>query len=122
MVKRKLLDIARDTLRRKHLSYRTEQAYIYWMRKFILFHGKRPPVEMGEAEVPNDVVAGFLWSAQGNQLLVSARARSVLSALDRRFRHAFHAIRISQTLKKTFSLIRFFSGCGRRNEGNEFCF
>lgn len=51
MVKQKLLDIARDTLRRKHLSYRTEQAYIYWMRKFILFHGRRHPLEMGEAEV-----------------------------------------------------------------------
>jgi hypothetical protein len=35
MVKQKLLDFARDTLRRKHLSYRTKQAYIYWMRKFI---------------------------------------------------------------------------------------
>ena len=44
MVKQKLLDMARDTLRRKHLSYRTEQVYIHWMRKFILFHGKRHPV------------------------------------------------------------------------------
>jgi hypothetical protein len=51
MVKRKLLDMARDTLRRKHLSYRTEQTYIYWMRKFILFHGKRHPLDMGETEV-----------------------------------------------------------------------
>jgi integron integrase len=51
MVKQKLLDTARDTMRRKHLSYRTEQAYIYWMRQFILFQGKRHPGEMGEAEV-----------------------------------------------------------------------
>jgi len=51
MVKQKLLDMARDTMRRKHLSYRTEQAYIYWMRQFILFQGKRHPGEMGEAEV-----------------------------------------------------------------------
>ena len=51
MVKQKLLDTARDTMRRKHLSYRTEQAYIYWMRHFILFQGKRHPGEMGEGEV-----------------------------------------------------------------------
>ena len=50
MVKQKLLDVARDTLLRKHLSYRTERTYIYWMRKFILFHGKRHPIEMGEGE------------------------------------------------------------------------
>jgi hypothetical protein len=50
MVKQKLLEVARDMLRRKHLSYRTEQAYICWMRKFILFHGKRHPIEMGESE------------------------------------------------------------------------
>jgi hypothetical protein len=47
MVKQKLLDTARDTMRRKHLSYRTEQAYVYWMRQFILFQGKRHPGEMG---------------------------------------------------------------------------
>jgi hypothetical protein len=40
MVKLNLLDFARDTMRRKHLSYRTEQAYIYWIRKLILFQGK----------------------------------------------------------------------------------
>ena len=33
MVKQKLLDSARDTMRRKDPSYRTEQVYIYWMRK-----------------------------------------------------------------------------------------
>ena len=35
MVKQKLLDVARDTLLRKHLSYCTEQNYIYWMRGLI---------------------------------------------------------------------------------------
>lgn len=51
MVKQKLLDLARDTIRTKHLSYRTEQAYVYWIRKFIFFHQKRHPLEMGETEV-----------------------------------------------------------------------
>lgn len=49
--KPKLLDQVRDTLRRKHYSFRTEQTYTDWIRRFILFHGKRHPKEMNEAEV-----------------------------------------------------------------------
>jgi integron integrase len=45
-----LLDRMRFTLRAKHYSYRTEQAYVHWVRRFILFHGKRHPQEMGGAE------------------------------------------------------------------------
>jgi site-specific recombinase XerD len=47
----KLLDRVRDVLRRKHYSIRTEQAYSHCIRRFILFHGKRHPKEMAEAEV-----------------------------------------------------------------------
>src|SRR6266705_2552528 len=49
--KPKLLDQVRDVIRRKHFSIRTEQAYVDWIRRFILFHGKRHPSEMAEAEV-----------------------------------------------------------------------
>jgi len=49
--KPKLLDLVRDTIRRKHYSIRTEQSYIDWIRRFILFHHKRHPSEMREAEV-----------------------------------------------------------------------
>ena len=49
--KPKLLDQVRDVIRRKHLSIRTEQAYVDWIRRFILFHDKRHPREMAEAEV-----------------------------------------------------------------------
>jgi integron integrase len=48
---RKLLDQVRDTLRRKHYSLRTEQAYVDWIKRFILFHDKRHPNEMGSAEI-----------------------------------------------------------------------
>jgi integron integrase len=51
MVKQKLLDQAGDTIRTRHMIYRTEQAYLYWMEKFILFHQKRHPLEMGGVEV-----------------------------------------------------------------------
>ncbi len=47
----KLLDRVRQHLRARHYSIRTEQAYIDWIRRFILFHGKRHPNEMGEAEI-----------------------------------------------------------------------
>ena len=47
----KLLDRVRWVLRAKHYSIRTEQSYIDWTRRFILFHGKRHPNEMGEAEI-----------------------------------------------------------------------
>lgn len=48
---RKLLDQVRDKIRLKHYSIRTEQAYVDWVRRFVLFHGKRHPSVMGAAEV-----------------------------------------------------------------------
>jgi integron integrase len=47
----KLLDRVRWHLRVKHYSIRTEQAYVDWIRRFILFHHKRHPNEMGEKEI-----------------------------------------------------------------------
>src|ERR1700693_3105211 len=49
--KPKLLDQVRDVIRRQHYRIRTEQSYIDWIRRFILFHHKRHPNEMREAEV-----------------------------------------------------------------------
>ena len=49
--KPRLLDQVRDRLRVKHYALRTEQAYVDWIRRFILFHGKRHPAEMGAPEV-----------------------------------------------------------------------
>ena len=47
----KLLNRMRNHLRTRHYSIRTETAYVDWARRFILFHGKRHPQEMGGAEV-----------------------------------------------------------------------
>jgi len=47
----KLLDQLRDSIRRKHLSLATEQAYVGWCRRFILFHDQRYPNDMGEVEI-----------------------------------------------------------------------
>jgi site-specific recombinase XerD len=48
---KKLLDQVRDSLRVKHYSYRTEQTYVEWIKRFILFHGKRHPKEMAGSEI-----------------------------------------------------------------------
>ncbi|MFZ2724714.1 MAG: integron integrase [Methylococcaceae bacterium] len=47
----KLLDQVRDKIRLKHYSIRTEQSYVEWIKRFILFHHKRHPKEMGVVEI-----------------------------------------------------------------------
>jgi integron integrase len=47
----KLLERMRREIRTRHMSYRTEQAYLQWARRFILFHNKRHPEEMGKREI-----------------------------------------------------------------------
>lgn len=47
----KLLDQVRDRLRLKHCSLRTEQAYVGWIKRYIIFHDKRHPSEMGKLEL-----------------------------------------------------------------------
>jgi len=48
---RKLLDQIRDAIRLKHYSYSTEKTYVHWARRYILFHNKRHPAEMGAVEI-----------------------------------------------------------------------
>lgn len=51
MQKTKLLDQVRDELRVRHYSLRTEKSYTGWIKRFILFHNKRHPNEMGADEI-----------------------------------------------------------------------
>jgi integron integrase len=55
--KRKLLDQVRDAIRTRHYSYRTEEAYVGWIKRFILFHHKRHPAEMGKPEIEQFLTA-----------------------------------------------------------------
>ncbi len=48
---KKLLDIMRDKIRFKHYSIKTEQSYIGWAKRYIFFHNKRHPNEMGKIEI-----------------------------------------------------------------------
>lgn len=48
---KKLLEQVRDVIRLKHYSYKTEKSYINWIKRYILFHKKRHPREMGGKEI-----------------------------------------------------------------------
>ena len=47
----RLLEQVREVIRIRHYSLRTEQTYVVWIKRFILFHGKRHPRDMGGQEV-----------------------------------------------------------------------
>ncbi|MEW5787673.1 MAG: integron integrase [Pseudomonadota bacterium] len=72
----KLLDQLRDRIRLKHYSLRTEQAYLQWVKRYILFHGKRHPAEMGKAEVE-----AFLTSLAVERNVTASTQTQALSAL-----------------------------------------
>lgn len=74
--KPKLLEQVRQAIRTRHYSYMTEKAYVGWIKRFIFFHNKRHPAEMGEAEI-----AQFL-SALAQERHVSASTQNqALNAL-----------------------------------------
>jgi integron integrase len=72
----RLLDRVRQHLRVKHYSIRTEQAYIDWIRRFILFHGKRHPKNMGE-----DEIGAFLTHLATERHVAASTQNQALSAL-----------------------------------------
>jgi len=49
--KPKLLDQVREAIRTRHYSWRTEQTYVQWIKRFIFFHEKKHPLAMGGPEV-----------------------------------------------------------------------
>ena len=74
--KPKLLDEVRIYMRTLHYSRRTEDSYCEWMKRFILFHGKRHPRDMGEAEV-----GAFLSHLAVNRNVAASTQNQALSAL-----------------------------------------
>jgi len=72
----RLLDLVVDAIRRRHYSYRTEQAYLQWIKRFVWFHGKRHPREMGAAEV-----TAFLTHLARERDVSSSTQNQALSAL-----------------------------------------
>jgi len=74
--KPKLLDQVRERIRVKNYSYRTEQSYVGWVRRYILFHNKTHPQEMGVAEVE-----AFLTHLAVNLNVAASTQNQALNAL-----------------------------------------
>jgi integron integrase len=74
--KPKLLDQVRQLLRLRHYSLRTEEAYLAWMKRFILFHGKRHPRELDERDI-----SAFLTSLAVEGKVAASTQNQALSAL-----------------------------------------
>jgi integron integrase len=72
----KLLDQVHSAIRARHFSWRTERAYIGWIKRFIFFHGKRHPAALGEAEV-----TAFLSMLATRDRVSSSTQNQALSAI-----------------------------------------
>ncbi len=71
-----LLDQVRELIRCRHYSYRTEQAYLRWIKEYILFHHKRHPTELGPEEVGQ-----FLSHLTVHRQVAASTQNQALSAL-----------------------------------------
>jgi len=80
--KPRLLDHVREVLRRRHYSLRTEQSYVDWIKRFILFHCKRHPAQMGKAEV-----TVFLTHLAVRRDVAASTQNQALSAILFLYRH-----------------------------------
>ncbi len=89
---KKLLDQVRDRLRVKHYSIRTEQAYVMWIRRYILFHNKQHPKDMGDEHI-----AEFVVHLATQENVAASTQNQALSALLFLYREILH-----QEIKTSF--------------------
>jgi site-specific recombinase XerD len=82
---KKLLEQVKDQIRLKHYSYRTEDSYVQWIRRYILFHNKRHPQEMGVPEIE-----AFLSHLAVEGKVSASTQDQALSALLFLYRHVLH--------------------------------
>ena len=76
MPKSPLLERVRNEIRVRHYSLRTEQSYVQWIRRFILFHNKRHPDEMGEPEI-----SAFLTDLAVSRKVAASTRNQAISAI-----------------------------------------
>ena len=81
----KLLDRVREQLRLKHYSYRTEETYLHWIKRYILFHKKRHPAEMGDEEIRT-----FLIHLAEKEQVAASTQNQAFSALLFLYRHVLN--------------------------------
>lgn len=113
MPPKKLLDQLRDILRAKHYSHRTEDTYVDWNRRFILFHNKRHPQDMGAPEIQafvNYLAIERNMAASSQNQAISAILFLYRNLLQREIElpadniHAKHGKRLPTVLSKTEAL------------------
>src|SRR6266516_4079007 len=83
--KPKLLDQVRQLMRLRHYSLRTEEAYVGWIRRYILFHGKRHPNELDEKDVSD-----FLSSLAIKGRVAASTQNQALNALLFLYKEVLH--------------------------------
>jgi site-specific recombinase XerD len=72
----RLMEIVRRRLRERRYSRRTEEAYVHWIRRYIVFHGRRHPRELGEVDVRR-----FLSSLAADEGVAASTQNQALSAI-----------------------------------------
>ncbi|MDL1945111.1 integron integrase [Chloroflexi bacterium CFX2] len=82
---RKLMDQVSDAIRLKHYSYRTEQTYKDWIKRYILFHNKRHPKDMGIPEIQ-----AFLSHLAVEKNVAASTQNQALSAILFLYRHVLN--------------------------------
>ncbi len=82
---KKLLDQLSDTLRAKHYSYRTEETYLDWVRRYILFHHKKHPSQMGA-----DQIRAFIVHLATERNVAASTQNQALSAILFLYREVLH--------------------------------
>jgi site-specific recombinase XerD len=102
----KLLDHMRNVMRLKHMSLRTEEAYISWVKRFILFHDKRHPAAMGA-----DDIRAFLTHLAVHGKVAASTQNGALNALVFLYR---------QVLKQPFPELEGIERAKRRNVSQRF--
>lgn len=93
---KKLLDQVREIIRLKHYSRSTEKTYVFWIRRFILFHQKRHPREMGEPEIE-----AFLTYLAIRRKVSASTQNQAFNALLFLYRHVLH-----KELKESIQAVR----------------
>src|SRR6267378_7828145 len=120
--KPKLLHQVRAVLRTRHLSMRTEQAYVQWIRRFILFHHKRHPQEMGEQEIRefiSDLAVNGKISASTQTVALSALLFLYREVLKKELPYVHNIERAKQRKKLPVVFTRDAEGGTGKDVGNK---
>jgi len=73
---RKLMEVVSETFRVVHYAYRTEETYLYWIKRFVCFHGNKHPKELGAEEIQE-----FLSHLATKQHVSASTQNQALSAI-----------------------------------------